>query len=56
MQKPMLSDRELATVLAALRLAQQDRAGLESMPHFEDVEPLSNEEIDELCERLNTES
>lgn len=49
------TDAELATMLAALRMAQHDRGWLESMPHFEDTQPLTNEQIDELCERLNTE-
>ncbi len=53
-----LSDRELATLLAALRYWQQDLTESEEGPiseHFEDVEPLTVEEIDDLCERLNTE-
>jgi hypothetical protein len=48
-----LNDRELATVLAALRTAQEDRPIFEQMPHFEDVEPLDDDEIDALCEELN---
>jgi hypothetical protein len=53
-----LSDRELATVLAALRHWQRQRertpGALPGGPHhFEDVTPLSAQEIDELCERLN---
>jgi hypothetical protein len=53
-----LTDRELATVLAALRYWQQDLAGNEDGPisreHFgRGVTPLSAEEIDDLCERLN---
>ena len=53
-----LSDRELATVLAALRYWQQDLADNEEegpicQEHFEEVTPLSVAEIDELCERLN---
>ena len=54
------NDRELATVLAALRYWQQDLADNEengpiSPEHFdEEVTPLTVEEIDELCERLNT--
>lgn len=42
--------RELATILAALRLFQEQRPNTE---HFEEVEPLNNDEIDTLCERLN---
>lgn len=50
-----LNSRELATVLAALRTAQEDRPIFEQMPHFEDDElPLSDDEIDDLCERINT--
>ena len=53
-----LSDRELATVLAALRYWQQDLAedddGPISSEHFDlTITPLSVEEIDELCQRLN---
>ena len=51
------SDRELATMLAALRLwqASQDH-GEDLTPyegHFEEQQPLSSLEVDELCERLN---
>jgi hypothetical protein len=45
-----LNDRELATVLAALRLFQSRPC---NMPHFEDVTPLDTGEIDSLCERIN---
>jgi len=53
-----LTDRELATVLAALRYWQQDLAANDgAVPisdHFEDgVAPLTVEQIDDLCERLN---
>jgi hypothetical protein len=50
-----LTDRELATVLAALRYWQQDLAENDGpiSEHFADVTPLSVEEIDDLCERLN---
>jgi hypothetical protein len=53
-----MSDRELATVLAALRYWQQDLAENEDdgpicQEHFDKVTPLTVEEIDELCERLN---
>ena len=53
-----LSDRELATVLAALRYWQQDLTENDDGPidseHFADgIEPLSVDEIDELCQRLN---
>jgi len=43
--------RELATILAALRLFQKQHPDTE---HFEDVEPLNDDEIDSLCERLNS--
>lgn len=54
-----LTDRELATVLFALRHAQllvespSDREGLREQGHFTDLEPLSVAEIDDLCDRLN---
>jgi hypothetical protein len=54
-----LTDRELATVLAALRYWQQNLANHESesplvAEHFDDVNtPLTVAEIDDLCERLN---
>jgi hypothetical protein len=51
-----LTSRELATVLAALRLFQKERGGFnrpEWFPHFEDVKPLTDLLIDDLCERLN---
>lgn len=54
-----LSERELATVLAALRYWQQDLADNDECPisegHFEDHDPLTVDEIDDLCERLNAE-
>jgi len=50
-----LNERELATVLAALRLFQriQDALFLGGMDHFADCEPLPNDDIDDLCERIN---
>ena len=48
-----LTYAELTTILAALRTAQEDRPIFEQMDHFADVEPLSDEEIDALCEDLN---
>ncbi|MCI0457788.1 MAG: hypothetical protein L0Z62_12540 [Gemmataceae bacterium] len=53
-----LSDRELATVLAALRFWQDEmgphaHAGGCYPEHFEGTQPLDSREIDELCERLN---
>jgi hypothetical protein len=54
-------DRELATLLASLRYWQQDLARAESQledgpisPHFNEHTPLTVEEIDALCERLNS--
>jgi hypothetical protein len=52
------TDRELATLLAALRYWQQgldDNDGEAPLrDHFEDeVTPLTPEEINDLCERLN---
>ena len=53
-RKSNLSSRELATVLAALRLWQDVAKGSDGgMPHFDDQPPLSVEEINKLCERLN---
>jgi len=52
-----LSDRELALVLAALRNWEMDALNEDLVDtfsgHFEDYEPLSDDEIDELCQRLN---
>jgi hypothetical protein len=50
-----LADRELATVLAALRYWQQDLAENDGpiCEHFDEHTPLTVEEIDDLCERLN---
>jgi hypothetical protein len=57
-QGSALSDRELATVLAALRYWQNDLAvdGVESViggAHFQEHEPLNVDEIDGLCEQFN---
>jgi hypothetical protein len=51
-------ERELATVLAALRYWQQDLEDNEygpiSLDHFDaTITPLTVAEIDKLCERLN---
>lgn len=49
-----LNARELGTVLAALRIAQANPEDFEGMTHFEDgTKPLTYEEIDELCLRIN---
>lgn len=53
----MLNSRELAIVLAALRYWQQDFDENEDPPisdHFAEEDPLTVDEIDALCERLNT--
>ena len=55
------NERELATVLAALRCWQRDLSenqddGPISAEHFDIlITPLTLEEIDDLCERLNCE-
>jgi hypothetical protein len=57
----MFTDRELATVLAALRQWQRDTPKMlpfepgddRTGTHFEDHLPLTVEEIDQLCERIN---
>lgn len=57
-----VSERELATILAALRLFQSNYDSENSeyqeifSLHFEDYTPLTNQEIDSLCERLNYEA
>ncbi len=53
-----LNKQETATVLAALRHFQTQHRHvspeyLKSLDHFEDVDPMTSIEIDELCERLN---
>ncbi len=52
-----LTDREAAQVLAALRNWQIDSLNEDLVEtfsgHFEDHEPLTDEEIDGLCTRLN---
>lgn len=45
-----LSNQEISTILAALRLWQQES---DEIQHFEEVDPLTNVEIDGLCEDLN---
>lgn len=50
-----LTDREIATILAALRDFQKvqyiDRG---DYPQLEEFAPLDDSEIDELCDKLNT--
>ena len=52
-----LSDREIAQLLAALRNWQTDALNEDLAEafagHFEQHEPLSDDEIDALCERIN---
>ena len=52
-----LSGREIAQLLAALRNWQVDGLNEDLAEafagHFEDHQPLSDDEIDALCERLN---
>lgn len=62
MKKYCLDESELATVLAALRRWQRELKTSSSMPPEWDiatnegsVEPLSEDDIDHLCERLNCE-
>jgi hypothetical protein len=52
----VFNQAEVATVLAALRFFQDQRGGFdhpEWYPQFNDVKPLSNAQIDDLCERIN---
>lgn len=55
---PWVTYAEVATILAALRVFQRgleaDSEAHSDMEHFEDVRPLTADEIDELCERINT--
>jgi len=46
-----LTLQEIAHVLAALRFSQGK--DLQHMPQFEDVKPLTDKEVDQLCEQLN---
>jgi len=51
-----MNDRELAQVLAALRHWQQTvSSGTDAgFSHFESEQPMTHEEINDLCEDLNT--
>jgi hypothetical protein len=54
-----LTDRDRATILAALRhwQATVNDGERDVFPHFaEDVEPLSDADIDALCELMNAEA
>ena len=52
-----LTERELAQLLASLRNWQMDALNEDLAEafagHFEDFEPMTDDEIDALCERLN---
>ncbi|WP_067665535.1 hypothetical protein [Nocardia miyunensis] len=52
MNHPRLNDREITTILAALR--QFQCTPIHSSEHFVDTTPLASEEIDTLCERINS--
>jgi len=51
-----VTPKETATILAALRLFQptncDGRGNVNHMPHFINHDPLTAEEIDDLCERI----
>jgi hypothetical protein len=53
----LLTDKQLATVLASLRMWQANRQEFEDLQlsQFDFFVPLSDEEIDDLCESLNSE-
>ena len=44
---------QIAIVLAALRIAQEDIDGLNAMPHMEGFDPVTEQDIDELCQEIN---
>lgn len=54
-----LTYKELSQVLAALRHWQDDIGNLPTdtkrgmFPHFDDVSPMTNAQIDKLCEKIN---
>lgn len=49
------SAKDTATILAALRFWQRqtEPKDRDCFGHFEDVRPLRDDEIDELCEKIN---
>lgn len=48
-----LTDRQLAIILGALRMAQEELPTLNHMPYTDEFEqPVNAEEIDQLCESL----
>jgi hypothetical protein len=48
------SESAIATILAALRLFQENRGRGEAMSHFDETTPLTDDQIDQLCEKLNS--
>jgi hypothetical protein len=54
MNSKHLDDRAIATVLAALRYFQANREDILDLdlPHFVDSDPLSSDEIDNLCQAI----
>lgn len=50
----LLHQREIATILAALRFAQANMdTNILEMSHFDEVDCLNKEEINSLCEKIN---
>ena len=51
----IFTTRETATILAALRIFQdaQDADNVGHLDQFAEVRPLTNEQINKLCERIN---
>ncbi len=54
-----LNDQEMACVLAGLRLLQdkinyEGMRSAKSMHHFDNLDPLQSEELDELSEDINS--
>jgi len=50
-----LTERELAIILAALRMAQEETEVLNAMPHMMDeTVSVTADEIEEICQKLNT--
>jgi hypothetical protein len=49
-----LDHRSIATILAALRYFQANREDILDLdlPHFVDSDPLSSDEIDDLCQAI----
>jgi hypothetical protein len=49
-----LDPRSIATILAALRYFQANREDILDLdlPHFHDSDPLSSDEIDDLCQAI----